>query len=98
MGNDDGAGWGDDLDDLIGQEEEKDQSLSSLENTVNQQMSELMTGTSNGGAQKSMHAPAVVAKKKHVPITRASKKPMKLGATKRQSKMEDDGWGDLLNS
>jgi hypothetical protein len=94
--NDDGTGWGDDLDLDLGVEVDQDNSnnqgsLSSLDSTVNQQMSELMTGASNndGGS---------VQKKKHVAISRPSKKPMKLGATKRQSKMNaDDGWGDLLN-
>ena len=92
---DEGDGWGDDgLDDMLQEQESSgargDGGLSSLNDTVNQQMNELMVGN-----QVSRSAPQ--GQRKHIAPPRTSRKPMKLGATKRVSKTNDDAWGDLLS-
>ena len=78
--------------------------LSSLDDSVSQQLSELMSGSDKSSRPSMTKKPA--ARKHLAPPRKPSKKPMKLGATKRASRggggagLEDDGdgWGDLLNS
>lgn len=115
--DDDEGGWDDDMGDqldemLRGEDASSSDPLSSLNDSVNKQMSDLMTGPSSaaaptqGGSLMDQSIGSPRAQRKHIAAPRApraskpSRKPMKLGATKRQSKSGDDDamWGDLLNS
>ncbi|QDZ17689.1 putative protein kinase [Chloropicon primus] len=90
----DDGGWDDDgLEDMLQGQESTTNPLSGLDDSVSQQMSELMGGGSGGSNTRSG---APMGRKHLSPPRKPSKKPMKLGATKRATK-SDDAWGDLLN-